>query len=253
MDRTAVLNSYAMPPGMPSYPRGPYRFVSREFFIVTFRTDPAALEALVPEPLTLPKDPLAKFEVIRMPDSQGFGSYTESGIVIPVEYQGKPGGFCAFMFLDDDPPIAAGREIWGFPKKYAHPSLSVVKETLTGHLHYGDTMVATSTMAYKYHPLDPAVVEASMSGDNYNLKIIPSVSGGQDVVQLVRYRLQDLKVHWAYQSPAALEFFAHAMAPLAKVPVREVLYGTHLLSDLTLPYGEVVVDYLAEARAPTRA
>lgn len=244
MNRNEILQAYAMPPGMPSYPKGPYRFLSREFFITTFRTDPDVLRALVPEPLTVPSDPLAKFEVIRMPDSQGFGSYTESGVVIPVQYQGKPGTFCAFMFLDDDPPIAAGREIWGFPKKHAHPSLQVVKETLAGRLHYGDSVVANATMAYKYHPLDPKVVEQSMCGDNYNLKIIPSVSGGMDVVQLIRYRLQDVTVHWAYQSPAALQFFAHAMAPLAKLPVKEVLFGTHLLSDLTLPYGEVVVDYL---------
>jgi acetoacetate decarboxylase len=30
------------------------------------------------------------------------------------------------MYLDDDPPISAGREIWGFPKKYAHPKLGPV-------------------------------------------------------------------------------------------------------------------------------
>ncbi len=238
-----VRKLYAMPPGMPSYPKGPYRFLSREYFITTFRTEMSALERLVPEPLEIP-DPIAKFEVIRMPDSQGFGSYTESGVVIPVVYQGKPGTYCAYMFLDDFSPIAAGREIWGFPKKYAHPELRVVKETLTGTLSYEEETVAVATMAYKYDPIEPAKVEADMSHDNYNLKIIPSVDGGLDVLQLIGYRLSDLKIHWAFRGPAALEFHAHAMAPLFQLPVREVLYGTHLLSDLTLPYGEVTMDYL---------
>ncbi len=241
-----VRQLFAMPPGRPSYPRGPYRFLSREFFITTFRTDREALERLVPEPLVVPDDPLAKFEIIRMPDSQGFGSYTESGVVIPVTYQGKPGSFCAYMFLDDDPPIAAGREIWGFPKKHAHPQLKVVKETLTGHLRYGEETVAIATMAYKYDPLDVAKVEESMLHDAFNLKIIPSVTGGLDVLQLVRYKYQDLKVHWAFQGPAALHFQPHVMAPLADLPVREVVNGTHLLSDLTLPYGDVAIDYLKD-------
>lgn len=238
-----IRKTFAMPSGMPSYPRGPYRFLSREFFVVTFRTDMDALERLVPEPLEIP-DAIAKFEVIRMPDSQGFGNYTESGIVIPVTYKGKPGGYCAYMFLDDFPPIAAGREIWGFPKKYAHPELKVIKETLTGRLTYEDETVALATMAYKYDAVDTKKVYAEMMHDAYNLKVIPSVSGSLDVLQLISYRYQDLKVHWAFRGPAALEFHAHAMAPLARIPVKEVLFGTHMVTDLTLPYGKVVLDYL---------
>jgi hypothetical protein len=40
------------------------------------------------------------------------------------------------MYLDDDPPIAAGREIRGFPKKHAHPKLGVFEDMLTGTLVY---------------------------------------------------------------------------------------------------------------------
>jgi acetoacetate decarboxylase len=40
------------------------------------------------------------------------------------------------MYLDDDPPIATGREIRGFPKKLASPKLELVKDTLTGTLDY---------------------------------------------------------------------------------------------------------------------
>jgi acetoacetate decarboxylase len=47
----------AMPLSSPSYPRGPYRFTDREHLIVTYRTDPAALELAVPEPLEV-GDPL---------------------------------------------------------------------------------------------------------------------------------------------------------------------------------------------------
>ena len=70
--------AFAMPLTSPAYPPGPYRFVNREYLIVTYRTDPDRLRAVVPEPLEI-DEPLVNYEFIRMPDSTGFGAYTESG------------------------------------------------------------------------------------------------------------------------------------------------------------------------------
>ena len=44
-------NAFAMPFTSPAYPVGPYRFFQREFFIVTYRTDPDKLAKMVPAPL----------------------------------------------------------------------------------------------------------------------------------------------------------------------------------------------------------
>ena len=114
--------AFAMPLTSPAFPPGPYRFVNREYLIITYRTDSAVLESVVPEPLTW-DEPLVKYEFVRMPDSTGFGDYTESGQVIPVRFNGQEGGYSHAMFLNDGPPIYGGRELWGFPKKYAQPSL----------------------------------------------------------------------------------------------------------------------------------
>ena len=137
-------NAFAMPLTDPSFPRGPYKFVNREFLIITYRTDPEALRAVVPEPLQI-EEPVVKFEFIRMPDSTGFGDYTESGQVIPVVFKGERGGYVHAMYLNDDAPIAGGRELWGFPKKLASPSLGVERDTLLGTLDYGPVRVATAT------------------------------------------------------------------------------------------------------------
>ena len=45
--------AFAMPLTSPAYPRGPYRFFNREYFIITYRTDPDALRAVIPGPLEL--------------------------------------------------------------------------------------------------------------------------------------------------------------------------------------------------------
>ena len=129
-----ILQLPSMPAASPSYPMGPYRFINREFMIVTYETDKELLRQAVPEPLEPNPDGHVLYEWIRMPDSSGFGDYTESGVVIPCFYKGEPINFTAQMYLDDEPPISAGREIWGFPKKYALPKLEVCSDTLTGTL-----------------------------------------------------------------------------------------------------------------------
>ena len=65
--------AFAMPLTSPAYPPGPYRFVDREFLVITYRTDPEKLRAVVPEPLQI-EAPLVRYEFIRMPDSTGFGT-----------------------------------------------------------------------------------------------------------------------------------------------------------------------------------
>ena len=245
-----LATSFAMPAHTPSYPPGPYRFVDREFLIITYETDPEALRAVVPAPLEIPA-PLVKFEFIRMPDSSGFGDFTEAGQVVPVTFEGQPGQFVLAMFLDDQVPVLAGREIWGFPKKLASPSLEVdpvSRDTLVGRLKYGTVEVAVGTMGYKYRPVDAAKVKKAVEEvPNYLLKVVPAPDGSTAIRQLVRYYLKDVTVKGAWTGPADLQLFRHALAPVANLPVRRIVSCLHFVSDLTLPYGEVALDYLKPA------
>ena len=235
--------AFAMPLTSPAYPPGPYRFVNREYLVIAYRTDPAKLRALVPEPL-MPAGDTVNFEFIRMPDSTGFGDYTESGQVIPVTYRDRKGGYSHCMFLNDDPPTAGGRELWGFPKKLADPTLHVEIDTLVGTLDYGPVRVATGSMGYKYKEANIAAVTAALAVPNFLLKIIPHVDGTPRICELVEYYLEDIEVKGAWTGPAALDLHAHALAPVAELPVLEVLSGLHILTDLTLGLGKVVHDYL---------
>jgi acetoacetate decarboxylase len=246
MDEAEVRSrAFAMPLTSPAFPPGPSRFVNREFFIVTYRTDPEALKAVIPAPLEM-IDPIVKFEFIRMPDSSGFGDFTESGQVIPVRYKDQLGGYVHAMYLNDHPPIAGGREIWGFPKKLGYPELRVEKETLQGVLRFGSLPIAVATMGYKYRPVSHDKVLASLSAPNFLIKIIPHVDCTPRICELVRYYLEDVTVKGAWEGPADIELFRHALAPVAALPVREVISGVHIMTDLTLGLGEVVHDYLKQ-------
>jgi acetoacetate decarboxylase len=149
------------------------------------------------------------------------------------------------MFLNDHPPIAGGRELWGFPKKLAEPTLRAEIDTLVGTLDYGRERIATGTMGYKHKKADLAAVEASLLAPNFLLKIVPHVDGTPRICEIVEYYLTDVALKGAWNGPAALTLTSHALAPLAELPVLEVLSATHILADLTLGLGKVAHDYLA--------
>ena len=255
MKKEQILQLTSLPIVGPSYPHAPNRFINREYMNIVYETDVELLRAVVPEPLE-PENNQIIFEVMKMPDSSGFGDYTESGLVIPCLFKGEPVNFPLMMFLDDEPPTTGGREIWGFPKKFGNPKLEVVHDTLTGTLNYAGQQVALGTMTYKHDNLmatdkekrlrDPNHVKKKLGKKQMTLKIIPSVTGGTPAVaQLVSFHMEDITVKGAWTGPARLHLVPHVNAPLADFPVRKILGGSHFIADMSLPYGKIELDYLA--------
>ena len=68
--------------------------------IITYKSDPDAIRDVLPEPLEPDGSDTVLYELIKMPDSAGFGDYTESGVVIPALFKNEPVNFTAQMYLD---------------------------------------------------------------------------------------------------------------------------------------------------------
>jgi acetoacetate decarboxylase len=100
-------------------------------------------------------------------------------------------------------------------------------------------------MGFKHVALDHAEVLKGLAAPNFLLKIIPHVDGSPRICELVSYDLQDVELKGAWSGPAALDLHPHALAPVADLPVREVVSAIHVKADLTLGLGRVVHDYLA--------
>ena len=265
MKTSDILKLPSMPIASPSYPKGPYRFIDREYLIITYESDPEAIREALPEPMEPNGSNTVLYEFIKMPDSSGFGDYTESGIVIPARLNGEDVNFTAQMYLDVDPPIAGGREIWGFPKKLASPRMNVQLDTLTGVLEYSGERVVMATMGYKHENLTydledqelctscTDTLEKKMGKTQVNFKLIPDVDGTPAIAQLVGYNLTDITVNGAWAGPARLHLVPHVNAPVADLPVKKVIGGTHFVADLTLPFGRVLHDYLNTANTTKKA
>ncbi|MGY1697590.1 acetoacetate decarboxylase [Geodermatophilus sp. SYSU D00814] len=245
MDADEVRRQSTTPLGAPAYPAGRYRFTGREYLNILYRTDAEAMRRVVPEPLTV-GDPLVKFEVMRMPDVTGLGSFTESGQVLQVQYEGESADYLHAMYVDSLASIASGREISAFPKKSGTPRLYVDSDTLVGTLDYGTLRVATATMGYKHAPMSDEDAIAEIGRPTFGLKVLPGYDRRPRILELVRSQITDVTVRGAWTGPARLQLFEHALAPLADLPVREVVSASHLLTDLTLGRASPVFDYLQD-------
>jgi acetoacetate decarboxylase len=174
-------------------------------------------------------EPLVKYEFMRMPDSTGFGDYTESGQVIPVRFAGEDGVYVHSMYLDDDAPIAGGRELWGFPKKLANPKISHEGEVIVGTLHYGQALCALGTFGYKHRAAAKDAVLKSLRQPNFLLKVIPP--RGRHAADLragALYHLEDIVLEGSVEhaEPTPTPCSSVTSSPtFARLPVLEIVSG----------------------------
>jgi acetoacetate decarboxylase len=238
-----VARAFAMPFHNPAYPPFPDTFLDRASLTVTYRSDLDKVAALVPEPLTV-TDPIVSISFLFM-RAPKLGDYYEVAQSIRSELGGEQILFRPSMYAESVAAILDGREILGLPKKYGRPMLRLVDDTLLGTLEYGGSLVARATMGYGHEEMDREKAKEAAGAPGVVLKIIPHVDGKPRILELVRFAYESVTVKEAYTGPGSLELFPHALAPLAELPVREILSATHTISDVTLQWGEVVHDYLA--------
>jgi len=240
-----VARLHATPAGAPPYPLTSNRFVDREYLNITYRTDPDALRAVVPEPLEI-DEPLVRFEIMHMGDVGSFGPYTEAGQAIPVRLGNERGEYLHAMYLDNFGATVAGRELSAFPKATGSPRLRVEEGVLIGTLDITSERVATATMGYKHRRLDEAEARAQIDVPQFMIKTIRGYNRTTLRCDLVRGGITDLVIKEAWTGPARLELFAHVLAPLSDLPVLEVVGASHILTDLTLTPVSPVHDYLEQ-------
>jgi acetoacetate decarboxylase len=238
-----VARAFAMPLASPAYPPPPDRFLDRVSLTVTYRSDFDKVAALVPEPLTV-TDPLVSIAFLFM-RAPKLGDYYEVAQSISTELNREPLLFRPAMYAGSVAAVLQGREWWGLPKKFGAPMVSLHNDTMVGTLEYSGALVARATMDYGHQTMEPEEAERAAGSPGVVLKIMPHVDGTPRILELVRFDYADVVVKEAYTGRGTLELHPHALAPLAELPVREIVSVTHTVSDVTLQAGEVVHDYLA--------
>ncbi|MCD8175420.1 MAG: acetoacetate decarboxylase family protein [Phascolarctobacterium sp.] len=114
-----VANANNIPVQFPLYadPKVPYECPGNRTLTVVCKTDPEIIKKYL-EPT--PFEYVDNYYHIYIGDFSGAetGAYWDAAIVIPVRYKDIVGGHFLVEFEDQDYSIAAGRELWVYPKKY---------------------------------------------------------------------------------------------------------------------------------------
>ena len=107
-------------------------FYDAEMLAVYWETKPEIIEKLLPPPLK-PIDKPTVYAFIADYPATNFGvKYKEAALFISAQYEGIEGGYCLAMPVTNDMALAAGREVFGFPKKIATIHFNREKRTVEG-------------------------------------------------------------------------------------------------------------------------
>ena len=79
-------------------------------------------------------------------------------------------------------------------------------------------------MGYKHHDARPRQdARAEIGAATYALKLLPGYDRKPRICELVRSQITKMTIKGAWTGPARLQLFEHVLAPLADLPVREVV------------------------------
>jgi acetoacetate decarboxylase len=242
-----VKPGFSTPLDAPMVPPFPFTFRNAEILTLTYRTDPAAIRALLPEPLLSTGDTVM-VHVYKMNDTDWLGPYHEVNLMVGATLPGKAtGAYSPYLFLSSDIGVAHGRELHGQPKKLGHPKLEFRGDLIVGSLERNGIDVLTGTMPYKQ--TKAAITDLSAIfpfATNLNLKAIDHIDGTPAIRQLTSRQLADVQVTECWRGPCTVELRPNAQAPLHRLPVLEMLDGFYWKATFTLVPGVILHDYLTE-------
>src|SRR3954469_12929429 len=120
MDNAAFAASYSQPIGPGSaYAQPPYLYRDVEDCFIVYEADRAGVESLLPPGLEPADEVPVCIAWGRWVPFSSFGPYHEAYVMIRASFEGQTSLYQPFIFTDNEIPLVAGREIWGFAKKLA--------------------------------------------------------------------------------------------------------------------------------------
>ena len=181
-------------------------------------------------------------------------------MLIRVSFEGEPYTFCPFIYVDNDAALACGRELWGFPKKFASMGYS----SPAGGSPFGEQLMFTverpagkRLLTVTMNPERPAAAGEVSFLPALTLRRIPNSRLGASqpsICELIRTDYSAAPVIsaagtpelWTGRCSVTMDSSSEFDPLVAMAPVR-TLGALYAVADITLPLGTPVRDYLAEA------
>ncbi len=211
------------------------------------RADPAGIRKALPPELE-PASDLVEFFVMHCPivhdkadPVMGPRAYSEGGVVLSVRYKDMIGGHVAYEFVTTDDAMCGGREIIGYPKKFADVELIENGKTMQGTVRRLGRDLIVASFEEADVPVEKPVLQPRLQ-----IKRIPRADGmGYDVNQIVTLQVGNSNVTQRRAGKATLSVGGHPhMDPLFELGIKEIVGAEFIVGEFDLGYGQVLVDLL---------
>jgi acetoacetate decarboxylase len=244
----------------PLYPDPPYYYRGAKLMLGLYEADTKSVLPHLPPGVEPLEDPVRCIAWVCNYPFTTFGTYNEAILLVRTKFEGEAYSYCPFIYVDAEAPMAAGREIWGWPKKFAE-----LRFDFGGRGQgYREQFVYTverpagkRIMTMNMSPERPAVPDDLGGLPMLTLRKIPNSEAGKppSVCELVRTDVE-MAVHksvegtpdlWSGRVSVTMDS-ASEMDPLHHFAPTKMLNGFYGTFDWTLPQGRVLKDYVADAR-----
>ena len=238
----------SMPVTAPAVQAPPFYYRNMEMIIVDYRTDEEEALRLLPEGLELSAPATASIIIAKYHFST-FGPYNEAILCLSCTWQGRPMVYLPNLFVTQEAPLIAGREIWGYAKKLAHIDLVQEHEQYMGIIERPKgNRIATAVMRSIHNvPPDGFKLPPILS-----LKVIPNAEESEEpaIAQLVSCDFKVAPVVGTdgiaelWSGPGSLVYNSPTEAdPWYKLSVKEIISCRYGFFNAFLPHGKVLKTY----------
>lgn len=236
-----------MPVTGPAVQKPPFYYRNMAMMFATYRTDPDAALAWLPEALEL-DEPATATVIIAHYGFSTFGPYHEAMLSIRARWHGQIVSYYPALFTDNEAPLIGGREIWGFAKKLARIAVRHESEVMMGTV---ERPTGNRLMTVVMRNVTPVKTEDFQLTPSVSLKLIPcaTAQARPALAQLIGSELA-LKPHIGanglpdiWTGPGSLSYdMPSEVDPWYRLPVREILGCYSGNFDAVLGHGEILAE-----------
>src|ERR1051325_11030394 len=252
---------FVLPVSGPLYPAPPYYYRGAKIVLGIYEAATERVIRHLPPGVTPLEEPAVCIAWVCNYPFTTFGTYNEAIMLVRVSCEGEGFSYCPFIYVDAEAPMAAGREVWGWPKKFADLSFQfggAGKGYREQFMYTVERPAGKRLLTVNMTPERPAQPDELGGLPMLTLRKIPASEAGKppSVCELVRTDVA-MTVHrapdgspdlWAGRATVTMDSPSE-MDPLHDLAPTRMVGGFYGTFDWTLPQGRVMRDYVAEATA----
>ena len=238
---------FSGPVDAPLFQKPPFYYRGVESIVVLYETEEEAALALLPEGLEISSPVTVSITLFNAPFTT-LGPYRSAIVRLHCLWKGMPKGYVCYQIVTGDAAMAAGREVWGYPKKLGHVELTKEEQVFVAAVERPrNHRICTATVRPEV-PLDQGAIAslaATLRPPAVCLKVVPSpVEGeGPSLAQLVESG-GSANVSELWQGTGSLHFDApSAIDPWHRLIVKRLIGTYYSKYDSVLTYGSVLKTY----------